>query len=421
MAYMKDSTGKRLDAFEVADAKKVKSITGTSSQLISVLRRERQDASIVLSGDSTGNETVEWFYLLITWLAPLFPKWTVIYRLWNHTTQGYDAPVTLQTGTGTRTLSVYNASHPGAGHNYAFENSNTTRFNAIFPVAPTTVIASYGYNAGTSTYRAEMTEFARWVQGSFPATEMIFVSQPPKSTPDPDSANSLLRSADVRSVALQQGYGLIDAAQVFLDYGNFDTLINGDYVHPNAQGMALWAAEAKRIFDPETPAVRPRIAGPSIERIFVNASQFSPVVGAPALAPSAAGIPKWDFDPATSEAVAAVVDIPPTWGSANVWLYWSTPGGSTSAVVWYVDYQQLTNVMAGVVTSGVPAGFTTGGKQTLNSQSGAGGTRVQTMFTATRFSAGRPLVFRIRRDAVDAADTYASDAWAYGLMIERAS
>jgi hypothetical protein len=35
-----------------------------------------------------------------------------------------------------------------------------------------------------------------------------------------------------------------------------------------------------------------------------------------------------------------------------------------------------------------------------------------------RFTGGRPMVFNIRRDA---ADAYASDAWVYGIMIEKAS
>lgn len=401
--------------------KKFKSTIGNPSQLISVLRRNRQDASIVLTGDSTGNETGEWFYLTMLWLIAKFPAYTVTYRLWDDATQTYGSVSTLQTGTGPRTLAIYNASHPGAGYDYSFQNGNTPRFLAIFPVTPTTIITSYGYNSGTTTYRTETTELARWITGNFPTSEVIMVAQPPKATADPDSANSVLRSADVRAVALQNGYGLIDATQVFLDYGNFDTLIMGDYIHPNAQGMALWAEEAKKIFDPETPAVRPRTTGPVIDRIFVDATRFIPSTGTPNLDTSAAGVPKYNLDPDVAEAIVAVADIPPTWATANVWLYWSTPGTSTAGVVWYVDQQALAGQMAAPVSGATPSGFTNGNKQWLASFATAGTVRVVKVLASTRLTAGRPLVFRVRRDAVDAQDTYTLDGWVYGIMIERAS
>jgi hypothetical protein len=385
------------------------------------MRRGRQDQVLILTGDSTGNETGEWFYLMVLWLGQKFPAYTITYRLWDDATQAYGSVSTIQTGTGPRTLAVYNASHPGAGADYSYQNGNTTRFNLIFPVTPTTVISYYGYNAGTSTYRKDMVDLARWITGSVPTAEYIMVAQPPKATADPDSVNSVLRSADVRAVALQNGYGLIDATQVFLDYGNFDTLINGDLIHPNAQGMALWAEVAKKIFDPETPAVRPRHAGPVIDRFFIDASRFVPATGTPNLDVSAAGIPKWNFDASVAEAIVAVVDIPPSWNTANVWLYWSTPGTSTSGLVWYVDQQALTGAMAAPISGATPTGFTNGNKQWLSSVTTVGTTRVVKVLDSTRLSSGRPLVFRIRRDAVDAQDAYTLDGWAYGLMIERAS
>lgn len=49
-------------------------------------------------GDSTGNDTYEWPNLLAQYLATKYPAWTVKTRLWNDTTQSYDAPVVLQTG-----------------------------------------------------------------------------------------------------------------------------------------------------------------------------------------------------------------------------------------------------------------------------------------------------------------------------------
>lgn len=415
MAYMKDKSGKRLDDMNIAPA------LSQPGQLISIMRRNQQNAVLNLVGDSTGNETGEWFYKLVVWIGQQFPKYTIVYRLWDDAAQAYLAPTTIQTGTGSRTLSVYNGSHPGAAHDYTFANSNTTRFNLTFPVTPTTVITSYGYNNGLTNYREQMHELTRWITGSFPQAEVILVAQPPKASTDADSANSLLRSADVRAFALQEGYGLIDAAQPFIDYGNFDELIAGDKIHPTAAGMDLWFEQARRAFDPTAALARPRVQPPKVDRIFVPASSFTPNVGTPSMSVSPVGIPKMDFDPATVESASVTVDIPPSWAGVNVWLYWSTGGGSTLGVVWYLDQQTLGSLIPVPASGWTPAGFTAGTKTLLPTIATSGFTRATRMYNNARFAGGRPLVFNIRRDAVDAQDQYASDAWVYGLMIEKSS
>src|SRR5690348_7415956 len=54
--------------------------------------------AVQVLGDSTGNDTYEWPTLFAQYLAGKNPAWTVRTRLWNDTTQTYDAPVTVQTG-----------------------------------------------------------------------------------------------------------------------------------------------------------------------------------------------------------------------------------------------------------------------------------------------------------------------------------
>lgn len=56
--------------------------------------------AINLLGDSTGDATNEWFYRFGSYLAGLHPEWTVKHMLWNDSNQDYDAPTTIQTGTG---------------------------------------------------------------------------------------------------------------------------------------------------------------------------------------------------------------------------------------------------------------------------------------------------------------------------------
>ena len=54
--------------------------------------------AVQVLGDSTGNDSYEWPTLFAQYLAGKNPAWTVRTRLWNDTTQAYDAPVTVQTG-----------------------------------------------------------------------------------------------------------------------------------------------------------------------------------------------------------------------------------------------------------------------------------------------------------------------------------
>jgi hypothetical protein len=47
-------------------------------------------------------------------------------------------------------------------------------------------------------------------------------------------------------------------------------------------------------------------------------------------------------------------------------------------------------------------------------------TRMLRAYTAERFSGGRPVAFRVRRNAASGADTSTQDAFFFGLLITRA-
>ena len=396
-------------------------VAGLTGQFMSVLRRGIANATLVILGDSTGNETTEWVYRLGEWLALEFSAYTVNYRLWNDGTQAYASAVSLQTGTGSKTLTIYNCSVSGAGFDYPIGGAAPlTRFKAIIPTEPTAVIASFGYNSTGPTYRAQTFTLGKWVLGNFPGIEYIVTAQPPKATGNADAADDLLRSADVRLIAAQEGWGLIDATQPFLNYGAYNALIHVDEIHPNATGMALWLDAVKSYFNPTSPRQQPRTAPASIDRIFMDATRFIVYGSGPTLDSAGGGIvlPKWNFDGGTAEFISGMVDIPPSWRKVDVSLLWSTPGGSTNSVVWQVDYFCATASM--IPASGKPAAATTSGTPvTAASLTSVGVFRTTKMWGNERFSGGRPVAFRVRRDAANVADTFVADAWVYGLMIER--
>lgn len=62
---------------------------------------------IAVQGDSTGNNTNEWFYLFGQWLASKYPECTVKHVLWNDTIQSYDSSTDIQIGSNGRGYARY--------------------------------------------------------------------------------------------------------------------------------------------------------------------------------------------------------------------------------------------------------------------------------------------------------------------------
>lgn len=396
-------------------------VSGQPSRLVSILRRNVRDAVLVVLGDSTGNEPSEWVYLLALWLADLFPAVTVSYRLWSDAAQDYDAALILQTGTGPHTLHIYNGSHPGAGYNYSFASAvPTTRFFRMLPVTPDTVVISYGYNSNTPTYRQQQLELSRWVLGNFPGAEYVATSQPPKATADADAPLHLSRQQDTRDVALSEGWGLVDATQAFIDFGDYDELIDAtDHIHPTPQGSQVWFQEVRAYFGDRAQRQQPALVGTSDDRRLIPATAFTSYFGSPALGfPAGIITPMWAFDAAAEEMIAALVDLPPSWRAAHVDLLWSGPTAAAGDVVWQVDHYALTQTM--LPSSGKPLAAATAGAPITVTQTANSAVRTSRVYTAERFSGGRPLALRVRRQAAAGADTSTQDAWFFGLLITRA-
>lgn len=77
--------------------------------VIATLRRAQRSSCVAIIGDSTGDGYLaggatlvdEWPQVFIKRLAADYPAYTLLQRVWNDSTQGYDPPTTLQTGLGT--------------------------------------------------------------------------------------------------------------------------------------------------------------------------------------------------------------------------------------------------------------------------------------------------------------------------------
>jgi lysophospholipase L1-like esterase len=420
-----------------ADAARKYSSPGHFAGLMSRLQAGNEDAVWAILGDSTGNETTEWVYLTAQWLAGQFPAVTVLYRLWNDTNQNYDAATTVQTGTGSRTLTIYNGSTSGQNAAYS-----VTRIALQIPVTPHAITVSYGHNEGSTNgagYRPLLYALTRQLEDWFPTASLIVTAQNPRAATDANYSLDLSRAQATIELAATEGYGLVNATQAFLNTANYaTTLLIGDGLHPNGAGSALWASLVQQQMT-RSLLVTPRAMQSRPHRVFLPATQFVVSEGAPTLAAAGAAntqFPAWAMDPTTQGGLVASFDIPDSWLSITAYVVWHPPTGSgytgsNNGVRWSVGLSRLSTA-AGIPFSSPAASAGLGAMVAYSdvivtsgaSNSGTYSMHVVRVASGTQFgstTSGRPLSLRVRRVAADAADTLAEIAYFRGVIIERAS
>ena len=252
--------------------------TDSTQRLLSALHAEFADQTVLFVGDSTGNETTEWIYLLTQALAAQWPRWTVQYRLWNDGATSYDAPVTIQAGTGSRTLTIYNASVAGfATYSWLGPRADT----ALFALDPVLAVVSLGHNEGTSSalWHGQYVALTETLTERLPGADVLLIGQ------NPESANTYQqqRREMYREIAARRGFGFIDVCQAFLDTDPTLASLLADGIHPNATGSALWRDTVLPAFV-RSPRMAPRPQIPSSltqagEDLLVNGN-FAAFTGA---------------------------------------------------------------------------------------------------------------------------------------------
>lgn len=206
---------------------------------------ELEDVRLLVLGDSTGNESNEWIYLLAQEFATRFPTHTISYRLWDDAATDYAVAVTLGTGTGARTITVYNASVSGFS-TYAWHGTRAQAAIYNLSPAPDLTIVSLGHNetATTDLWHGQYVGLTESITARVPGTSLMVIAQNPNST---DTLQQQRREV-YREIAAQRGYGFIDVCQAFLDDPAGIPALLADTLHPNATGSALWRDTVKAAF-----------------------------------------------------------------------------------------------------------------------------------------------------------------------------
>lgn len=230
----------------VQDATKNKASIG--STLKRKLEANLSDCAVQIVGDSTGNENTEWVYKLFSLIGVHYPKFTVKIHYWNETTNdSYNAPVTIQSGTGVYTLNVYNASKAGGSALY-FQGG---RFPIIHANDVDWVIHNLGHNGGTSLsyriiydmhYQGVIQMINRHRYADFTVVLQNFRTDFEDFSLRAVSAISDI--ADTLSLSKIDVYSLFKNAQ---DKGFLNEWMS-DTVHPNPTGSNAWANLAASCF-----------------------------------------------------------------------------------------------------------------------------------------------------------------------------
>lgn len=218
----------------------VASATLAAQPFLKRLKRNVEDATLMICGDSTADGTTDGPYQFLLQLAAEWPTHTFTYRTWG--TTSYNAPTTIQTGTGTRTVNVYNASVAG----WRTANILAPYYDAIVKVAePDLIITTLGHNEATvaQDFRDRYANFTESVTATWPKARLICVAQNPAQTGNEQA----LRAQRIEEICALRGYGFVDVHQRFIDLGDFSAYM-ADTIHPNAAGALLWAGEVVKHF-----------------------------------------------------------------------------------------------------------------------------------------------------------------------------
>lgn len=195
------------------------------------------DINILVIGDSTGNETTEWVYLFGQWLVTEYQTHSVSYRLWDDGGGVYAAPVTLGTGSGPRTIHIWNASVAGAA---SFYFTGSKQAAAVDAVPADLIVFNMGKNNVVGTQ--SIMERGEFLQG----IEAARLSKPSAAVAtflqSPNRDDNEMASGVAEMAAAANLYGdvrVLDAYSKFIAL-NKDPSLYTDNIHPSASGTQLW-------------------------------------------------------------------------------------------------------------------------------------------------------------------------------------
>jgi hypothetical protein len=215
------------------------SLTGGTSAAFSAIRQSIEadsgDVTLLVIGDSTGNDATEWVRQFATWLGTAHATHTVNHYAYNITNGSYDAATVVATGSGANAIEIYNACIAGTRPIYLTGDDFDA---AIGDLSPDVIIWNHGqnvYNALTDAhYRGEFFSAFEEVRTAHPTVPTAIILQNPRR----DDDNMVQVIASLREVAPHYGV-VIDVYSEFIAQGK-DGSLYVDNVHPSETGSTIY-------------------------------------------------------------------------------------------------------------------------------------------------------------------------------------
>lgn len=242
--------------------------SGHVQGLVNKLATGAADAGILIVSDSTGNAVPtdpmsslgEWPFRLAQWLAVQYPAYTVKIVPWDEVGEAaYGTPVTIQTGTGARTLTIWNAAKSGSRPSYVLGS----RYKAAIATPPAVdlLIVNHGHNL----YGAESQdliglhylELTETVLLSHSGIGVLVIGQNPAR----DTTDNDIKILAARDVCALRGFGFVDVFSEFITRGKASYLY-ADPLHPS---IGIGTADAPTGVDLFLLALTAHFTGPAVE------------------------------------------------------------------------------------------------------------------------------------------------------------
>lgn len=187
-------------------------------------------------GDSTGNDSNEYVFLLAEQLSAIYDRPVLMHRWLD----GKYAPA-VRIGEGVNApIHIWNGSVPGTTGEYALDH-----MEAMAVKSADLVILNYGHNyKGGWNAETVTLHLVKAVDEQIQPKAMLFMFQNPQN---PETPGPLAAATTIRGMVTAGKYEAVDVYKAFKDTGNVPSLML-DSIHPNPAGSKVWAdAVAKRL------------------------------------------------------------------------------------------------------------------------------------------------------------------------------
>lgn len=217
-----------------------------AAPLIAAIRGGLRNVNVLVLGDSTGDETTEWVYLLAQWLGTQYTTHTIKYSKYDAGGNSWPALSTVVSSAGTYNINIYNGSQGGyqtatiMGGGRWNVMTNPTGLSDI-----DLVIVSLGHNESQvrEFFDLTYTAFMEQVTAALPRAGVMCIAQNASLA---DSFQSMRRDV-IAGLCNKRGFTFVDVWAAFAAVGNGASYY-ADNVHPSADGEALWASEVQKYF-----------------------------------------------------------------------------------------------------------------------------------------------------------------------------